>query len=776
MKISSILSLGIRLSLGGGRQAIGRLLLAGASVSLAVGLLLSALGAFAAEGALDRRIDARAEIHLSEGEPIPGDHLLVEYSGVGRFRGRDIETRFVSAVGDHPPVPPWLSRWPGPGEMVVSPALAELLEAPEGALLRPRYAGRIVQTLDPEWLIERDELAAYIGVRPEEMPRVNRSVVTGFGPDPRYPSHAAETSFAESIQQPMFQAVFLVSIGLLVPIAVFIATATRLSAAAREARLAAIRLVGGTPRQVRLAASVESLLAGLIGGVFGILLFFAGRPIVAAFAPPDHHWFPSDIAPSVGTTALVLTAIVIFAVAVSVATLRRVVITPLGVVRRTGRPVRVRWRLATLATGLGGSVVLMIGQERILGGPVLIAYVFVFGSFGLTSIGAAAVAPLVGTWLADLLRRVSPGTGVLLGARRLRADPRGAGRIVAGLVVVVFGVGLTHGFTSAFAVANEETPVSLRSSTVSVSSYGPGSRDMATKVATVPGVSSVVPVWSAEISGGGFADSGLVADCEALQPLLVEELPSCAEGTMHVDRFSTYYSPDIRLNVIVYERGIDVSFTPSRVIRSSVGFGAGESVFVPLASLPDGTFDGVKPSYVLARTSGGATVERIRNRFAGPGSYTEAVTGGEIRRSVSFRTSEFPQVARGVELGTIVALAVVAASMLVAAVDSIGERRRSFAMLAAAGTPISVMRKAVVTEIAMPLLGGVAIAVVTSVAVTKMFFAAASSQSFDGRPVPIPVSPFVRVCLFTVAAASLAALSTFPSLSRAIRPEALRAE
>ena len=43
---------------------------------------------------------------------------------------------------------------------------------------------------------ERDELATYVGVRPEEMPRINRSVVTGFGPDPRDPSQAAETSFA----------------------------------------------------------------------------------------------------------------------------------------------------------------------------------------------------------------------------------------------------------------------------------------------------------------------------------------------------------------------------------------------------------------------------------------------------------------------------------------------------------------------------------------------------------------------------------------------------
>jgi ABC-type lipoprotein release transport system permease subunit len=76
----------------------------------------------------------------------------------------------------------------------------------------------------------------------------------------------------------------------------------------------------------------------------------------------------------------------------------------------------------------------------------------------------------------------------------------------------------------------------------------------------------------------------------------------------------------------------------------------------------------------------------------------------------------------------------------------------------------------------MPLLGGVAMAVVTSVAVTKMFFAAASTQSFDGRPVPIPVSPFVRVCVFAVLATGLAALCTFPSISRAIRPESLRTE
>ena len=53
-------------------------------------------------------------------------------------------------------------------------------------------------------------------------------------------------------------------------------------------------------------------------------------------------------------------------------------------------------------------------------------------------------------------------------------------------------------------------------------------------------------------------------------------------------------------------------------------------------------------------------MERIRNVFAGPGNFAEAVTGEEVRRA-SGQTYRFPQIARGVELGTFVALAVVAA-------------------------------------------------------------------------------------------------------------------
>ena len=52
---------------------------------------------------------------------------------------------------------------------------------------------------------------------------------------------------------------------LLFPVLVFIGAATRLSAARREQRFAAMRLVGATPRQIATIATVESSVAAIAG-------------------------------------------------------------------------------------------------------------------------------------------------------------------------------------------------------------------------------------------------------------------------------------------------------------------------------------------------------------------------------------------------------------------------------------------------------------------------------------------------------------------------------
>ena len=46
--------------------------------------------------------------------------------------GRPMTRAYLAALGDDPPVPPGLSRAPGPGEVAVSPALRRLLGVHSG--------------------------------------------------------------------------------------------------------------------------------------------------------------------------------------------------------------------------------------------------------------------------------------------------------------------------------------------------------------------------------------------------------------------------------------------------------------------------------------------------------------------------------------------------------------------------------------------------------------------------------------------------------------------
>ncbi|MEK8105468.1 FtsX-like permease family protein [Micromonospora sp. M12] len=74
--------------------------------------------------------------------------------------------------------------------------------------------------------------------------------------------------------------------GLLFPVLIFIGTATRLSAARREQRFAAMRLVGATPRQISMVAAVEAATAAVAGTAVGFGLFYAFRDPLASIRSP----------------------------------------------------------------------------------------------------------------------------------------------------------------------------------------------------------------------------------------------------------------------------------------------------------------------------------------------------------------------------------------------------------------------------------------------------------------------------------------------------------
>ncbi len=227
----------------------------------------------------------------------------------------------------------------------------------------------------------------------------------------------------------------VVALALLTPVLIFIATATRLSAARREQRFAAMRLVGARPRQISVIAAVESTVAATAGVAVGFGLFFILRIPLAAVPFTGEPFFPADLSLSMPDILVVAIGVPVAAALVARLALRRVRISPLGVTRRvTPKPPRA-WRILPLLAGLAE-----LGFFVVHGRPVTVpGQIQVFlPSFLLIMIGLVTAGPWLTMTGARIMARRASHPGVLIAARRLADDPRAAFRAVSGLVLALF--------------------------------------------------------------------------------------------------------------------------------------------------------------------------------------------------------------------------------------------------------------------------------------------------------------------------------------------------
>ena len=199
----------------------------------------------------------------------------------------------------------------------------------------------------------------------------------------------------------------MVFVVLLMPVAVFIATAVRFGGERRDRRLAALRLVGADSRMTRRIAAGEALAGAVLGLVLGAGFFLVGRQIAGSVEILDVSVFPSYLDPTPALALLVAVAVPAAAVVVTLLALRGVVIEPLGVVR-TAKPPRRRlwWRLLLPLAGLG-LLYPMIGQGRTNGE---FNQYMVTGGVILLLVGITALLPwLVEAVVARLGSGRSPG-------------------------------------------------------------------------------------------------------------------------------------------------------------------------------------------------------------------------------------------------------------------------------------------------------------------------------------------------------------------------------
>lgn len=203
---------------------------------------------------------------------------------------------------------------------------------------------------------------------------------------------------------------------LLIPVLGFLGQCARIGAVHRDRRLAALRLAGAGPWQVRRIAALESGLACLAGAVVAFVLLL---PYATAWA------------------GVVVVAVPVLGAVVSAVALRRVVADPLGRVRRV-RPVRGPGRLFGTATRLLAVTAVVIALTPVFGNPV---------PFGLGPVAVLVLAvlfSLIAIWLSGASSRqlgegFAAGTSrpaLLIAAERMREDPWSTARTHAALLLV----------------------------------------------------------------------------------------------------------------------------------------------------------------------------------------------------------------------------------------------------------------------------------------------------------------------------------------------------
>ena len=680
--------LGWQLTLHSGREAFTRLLLTTVAVAVGVAVLLAVFAEFHAFGVNGNRSCWECTQGSSLPSRLPARGELWNYS-VDYFGGRTIERLDIAALGPGAPVPPGVSRLPGPGQYDASPALAALLRTVPRDELGDRFPGSLAGTIGAAALSGPDELAVYVGYPPSSLAAVpGTGVVT-----------AIQASPGQEVFTPFFRYAFGVGVlAVLFPVLILIGTATRLAAARREERFAALRLVGATPRDISVIASVEEVVSALSGAVLGIGLFLAIRPALAAASLTGTRYFAATVTPTAWGYLAMLVAVPAASALASLVALRRVRISPLGVSRRASPPPPSAWRLTTLAAGVALFLVgLLATTHKSIGAPA-------YPGLLLTMVGLVVAGPWLTAVTARWCARVMNGASPLLASRRLADNPKAAFRAVRGLVLAVF-LGTMVGALMPTVESFEASPNAMALNHVLLDTFAlPGPNGfgvglapraggtLVSELRTVSGT-TVYPLYALpQAANPNYQGQYIgVASCSVLRQLAV--LGQCASGTqaVQVDDSSLVYSDNPHNSTDAFVSPANPAYTGS------------------LATLP--------LQAVLVRVNDAATLERVRTFLAthappdtsgGPGiAATPPRTYGE---AVAIRSGRADVLQRLVYLAVDLTLLVAGCSLAVALGGGLVDRKRPFTLLRVSGTPVRALYRVVFLEAVVPLAAATVLA------------------------------------------------------------------
>ncbi|MEV4336329.1 FtsX-like permease family protein [Streptomyces sp. NPDC049590] len=768
------LGMGFRFAVTGGREGWVRMVLTAVGVGLGVALLLLTTALPSVLTARHQREQARTDLTYSADVPPKGENTVLVGMADTKWHDKDVRGRFLKPEGARAPLPPGVDRFPAPGEMVVSPALKELLSSDEGRLLRERLPDRITGTIGEPGLIGSHELAFYAGsdhlVAEEDSSRVAR--LTAFGD--RHPT-------PERTDPVLIMMTLVVFVALLTPVAVFIAAAVRFGGERRDRRLAALRLVGSDRRMTRRIAAGEALAGALLGLLVGAVFFLIGRQAAGSVEVLGESFFPSYLNPSPALVALVAVAVPAAAVGVTLFAMRGVAVEPLGVVRTAKQSRRRLWWRLLLP--LGGVALLypMIGNGRANGD---FNQYLVIGGVLLLLIGVSALLP----WLVEaVVARLGSGpVSWQLAVRRLQLSSGTAARMVNGIAVAVAGaIALQMLFAGVEGQYTRDTGQDVDRASVEIDlSNGSALPAAAREFPRTKGVRASVALSSGSV-GDRRRDPGTTAGitvgtCAALRELA--QLPSCRDGDAFVVP-DPRDGPEVRAFTrpgrhgfidATYSdgvRGREIPWTvPAGLRRVTAREDALQSYVNGLLLTPSALPAAAAPTlnhrvYLRLDLSVPEADQYVRNtaarvdRLSAVWHWTATT---QSRKYTSLRTGLF--------LGALCVLLLIGASLLVSQLEQLRDRRKLLSSLVAFGTRRRTLGLSVLWQTAVPIALGLLLASAVGLTLGSVLLKmTATAVTVDWASVLSMAGTGAGVVLVVT-------LLSLPPLLRMMRPEGLRTE
>ncbi|WP_328905590.1 ABC transporter permease [Streptomyces sp. NBC_00234] len=774
------LGLGIRFAVGGGREGWIRTLLTAVGVGLGIALLLVASSV---PNLLDNRSErtaGRAPNFTNHDAPLaPGDNTLVYDDASSEYRGDTVGGWLLRPDGAHPPIPPGLDRIPAPGDMVVSPALKDLLESPEGRLLKERLTFRMAGTIADEGLSDPHDLYMYAGS--DTITQEGGGRTAQFGAN-RLPE--------EPMDPVLVILVILICVVLLVPVAIFIATAVRFGGERRDRRLAALRLIGADIRMTRRAAAGESLFGTGVGLLFGAVFFLVGRQLVGVVQFWRVSAFPSDLVPMPGLAVLIVLSVPVCAVLVTLFALRSVAIEPLGVVRQGRfRKRRLMWRLPMPVIG----VALLLFSDIAGGEGMPLDTAVVAAGIILILLGMATLLP----WLVESVVARLRGGPVpwQLAIRRLQLSSTAATRAVSGITVAVAGAIALQmyfvGINDDFNTTTGQDPKRAQMGVTTESANGALAERMIKEFRATEGVKGVIGTIDSYVLGPGVLDEWgdpegapvTYGTCATLRELA--HLGACKDGDVFISH--TEENKDtgwvkkvarpgkqVDLNEWYQDEGSEKpepqlwtipkdarTVTP----RKDPGGEERHGIFVTPGALDAAKLPSPSTTaQIQTDESVPDAQEHVRN--------TAYLMDPSLRiwtYQMTQRDKQYDSIRTGLFVGATATMILIAASMLVSQIEQLRERKKLLSVLVAFGTRRSTLAWSILWQTAIPVVLGTALAVVGGLGLGRVMLRLIDKEITDW----LIFLPLVGVGAVMIAAVTLLSL---PPLWRMMRPDGLRTE